>query len=45
MPAGSFDAQRLFGMRHVKIEDMVAITDTGSELLSPAGREWQLSIP
>jgi Xaa-Pro aminopeptidase len=30
---------------HVKIEDVVAITGTGSELLSPAGREWQLSSP
>jgi Xaa-Pro dipeptidase len=28
---------------HVKIEDMVTITGSGSELLSPAGREWQLS--
>jgi len=30
---------------HVKIEDLVTITDTGSELLSPEGREWQLSSP
>jgi Xaa-Pro aminopeptidase len=30
---------------HVKIEDMAAITGTGGELLSPAGREWQLSRP
>jgi Xaa-Pro aminopeptidase len=28
---------------HVKIEDMVAVTPTGSELLSPEGREWQLA--
>jgi aldehyde:ferredoxin oxidoreductase len=30
---------------HVKIEDLAAITNTGSELLSPAGREWQLASP
>jgi Xaa-Pro dipeptidase len=30
---------------HVKIEDMVAITATGSELLSPAGGDWCLSSP
>jgi Xaa-Pro dipeptidase len=30
---------------HVKIEDMVAITDTGSELLSPGGRDWRFSSP
>jgi len=30
---------------HVKIEDMVVITHTGSELLSPQGRDWQLSSP
>jgi Xaa-Pro dipeptidase len=28
---------------HVKIEDMAAVTRTGGELLSSAGREWQLS--
>jgi Xaa-Pro dipeptidase len=28
---------------HVKIEDMAAITGTGSELLGPAGREWRIS--
>jgi Xaa-Pro aminopeptidase len=30
---------------HVKIEDMVAVTETGGELLSPEGRDWLLSGP
>lgn len=30
---------------HVKIEDMVAITQTGNELLIPAGNDWFLSNP
>lgn len=30
---------------HVKIEDLVAITRTGSELLVPAGGDWHLTGP
>ena len=30
---------------HVKVEDMAAITDGGSELLSPGGGQWPLSSP
>jgi Xaa-Pro dipeptidase len=30
---------------HVKVEDMVAITQTGNELLIPPGNDWLLSNP
>ena len=30
---------------HVKIEDMVVITKTGNEVLSPKGGDWFLSNP
>ena len=30
---------------HVKIEDMVLITDTGGEILSPEGKDWYISNP
>jgi Xaa-Pro dipeptidase len=30
---------------HVKIEDMVTVGETGGELLSAEGRDWQLSSP
>jgi Xaa-Pro aminopeptidase len=30
---------------HVKIEDMVLITKTGNEVLSPEGRDWYISNP
>jgi Xaa-Pro aminopeptidase len=30
---------------HVKIENMVVITKTGNEVLSPEGRDWYISIP
>jgi Xaa-Pro dipeptidase len=30
---------------HVKVEDMVVITKTGNEVLSPAGRDWFISTP
>jgi Xaa-Pro aminopeptidase len=30
---------------HVKVEDMVAITQTGNELLIPSGSDWFLSHP
>ncbi|UCF99553.1 MAG: aminopeptidase P family protein [Spirochaetaceae bacterium] len=30
---------------HIKLEDMVVITKTGNEVLSPEGREWFISIP
>jgi Xaa-Pro aminopeptidase len=30
---------------HAKIEDMVVITQTGNDLLSPSGNDWFLSNP
>jgi Xaa-Pro aminopeptidase len=30
---------------HVKIEDMVLITKSGNEVLSPEGRDWYISNP
>jgi Xaa-Pro aminopeptidase len=30
---------------HIKLEDMVVITKTGNEVLSPEGRDWFLSNP